>query len=216
MSKKAIILAGSSGIGKAIANSLKAIKLEVITTSSSELDTSNLDQVKKFINVQKNTDILVLNTGGPPSKNFFDITENDWNKYHSQLFLSFTILLQKLKINKGGYIFLISSYNIKEPDPKLILSNSYRVAFTSVLKSLSASFANEEISCINIAPGPIKTRRLESLVSDMKSFEEKLPMKRAGKAEEIGNFVSSIISNNIKYLTGVTINFDGGKSKFLF
>ena len=216
MAKKAIILAGSSGIGKAIANSLKAIKLEVITTSSSELDTSDLDQVKKFIKVQKNTDILVLNTGGPPSKNFFDITENDWNKYHSQLFLSFTILLQKLKINKGGYIFLISSYNIKEPDPKLILSNSYRVAFTSVLKSLSASFANEEISCINIAPGPIKTRRLESLVSDMKSFEEKLPMKRAGKAEEIGNFVSSIISNNIKYLTGVTINFDGGKSKFLF
>ncbi len=216
MSKKALVLAGSSGIGEAIAKSLKNISVEVHTTSSKELDTSNLDQVKKFIDKQNNTDILVLNTGGPPAKKFFDITEDDWDKYHKQLFLSFAIILQRLKINKDGYIFLISSYNIKEPDSKLILSNSYRVAFTSVLKSLSLHFADDNISCINIAPGPIKTRRLKNLVSDMKAFEEKLPMKRAGKAEEIGDFVSSIINNNIKYLTGVTINFDGAKSKYIF
>ena len=41
-------------------------------------------------------------------------------------------------------------------------------------------------------------------------------MGRLGKPKEIGDFVKSIISNNIKYLTGVTINFDGGKSNSLF
>ena len=50
----------------------------------------------------------------------------------------------------------------------------------------------------------------------MSEFEKSLPMKRAGKPDEIGNFVKSIIENDIKYLTGVTINFDGGLSNFLF
>ena len=72
------------------------------------------------------------------------------------------------------------------------------------------------ISFINIAPGPIKTNRLNNLVSDMVAFEKGLPMKRAGDPNEIGNFIQSIIKNKIKYLTGVTIRFDGGLSKNIF
>ena len=41
-------------------------------------------------------------------------------------------------------------------------------------------------------------------------------MKRLGEPEEIGNFVKSIIENNIKYLSGTTINFDGANSNSLF
>jgi len=43
-----------------------------------------------------------------------------------------------------------------------------------------------------------------------------LPMKRLGKPEEIGNFVKAIIENDIKYLSGVTINFDGANSNHIF
>ena len=125
-------------------------------------------------------------------------------------------MLQEIKINDNGYIFLISSYNVKEPDGKLLLSNAYRVAFISVLKCLSKEFAKRNITTINIAPGPIDTDRIRGLVSDIKSLEQRLPLGRLGKVEEIGNFVKSIIHNDIKYLTGVTINFDGGKSNFLF
>ena len=53
---KALVIGGSRGIGKAISESLKSIGLEVIATSKSELDTSNLDSVKEF--AQKK--ILVL------------------------------------------------------------------------------------------------------------------------------------------------------------
>jgi len=213
---KAIVIGGSRGIGKAISESLKSIGLEVVATSKSELDTSNLDSVKEFTQKNSETDVLVLNTGGPPAKEFYDITEDEWKKYHNQLFLGFCLVLQNITIREGGYIFLISSNVIKEPNPKLIISSAYRTAFSSVLKILSKDFAKKNISCINIAPGPINTDRTRELVENVEEFEKTLPMKRLGEPEEIGNFVKSIIENKIKYLSGVVINFDGANSNYLF
>ena len=105
---------------------------------------------------------------------------------------------------------------IKEPNSKLIISSAYRTAFASVFKILSNEFAKRQISCINIAPGPINTDRTKELVTNVSEFEDTLPMKRLGKPEEIGNFVKSIVENNIKYLSGVVINFDGANSNFVF
>ena len=53
--------------------------------------------------------LYVLNTGGPPAKEFFDITQEDWLHYFYQLFYGFVYLLQNIHINDNGYIFLISS-----------------------------------------------------------------------------------------------------------
>ena len=213
---KAIVLGGSRGIGKAISDSLKSIEINVFAASKSDIDTSNLDSVKKFIDKNNETDILILNTGGPEPKLFSTITEEDWNKYHNQLFLGFCTILQKIKVNDGGYIFLISSNVIKEPNSKLIISSAYRAAFSEVFKVLSKEYAQKNISCINIAPGPINTDRTQELIKNVKEFEKTLPMKRLGEPEEIGNFVKGIIENNIKYLSGVTINFDGANSNYIF
>jgi 3-oxoacyl-[acyl-carrier protein] reductase len=213
---KAIVLGGSRGIGKAISNSLKSIKIDVFAASKSDIDTSNLGSVKRFIDKNNETDILVLNTGGPTPKPFSTITEKDWNKYHNQLFVGFCTILQKIKVNDGGYIFLISSNVIKEPNTKLIISSAYRAAFSEVFKVLSKEYAQKNISCINIAPGPINTDRTKELIENVKEFEKTLPMKRLGEPEEIGNFVKGIIENNVKYLTGVTINFDGANSNYIF
>jgi len=213
---KAIILGGSRGIGKAISDSLKTLEIDVFATSKNEIDTSNLDSVRKFLEKNIDTDILVLNTGGPEPKLFLNITEEDWNKYHNQLFLGFCTILQKIKINDNGYIFLISSNVIKEPNAKLIISSAYRAAFAEVFKVLSKEYAQKNISCINIAPGPINTDRTKELIKNIKEFEKTLPMKRLGEPEEIGNFVKAIVENNIKYLSGVTINFDGANSNCIF
>ncbi len=213
---RAIILGGSRGIGKAISKSLKDIKIDVFAASKQDINTSNLDSVKKFVEKYDQTDILILNTGGPVPKQFSTITEEDWELYHNQLFLGFCIILQKMKINDGGYIFLISSSVIKEPNEKLIISSAYRAAFSEVFKILSKKYAEKNISCINIAPGPINTDRTQELIENIKEFEKTLPMKRLGEPEEIGNFVKSIIENKIKYLSGVTINFDGANSNYIF
>jgi 3-oxoacyl-[acyl-carrier protein] reductase len=213
---RAIVLGGSRGIGKAISDALKAIEIDVFAASKNDIDTSNLNSVKKFVENHTSTDILILNTGGPVPKQFSDITEEDWKLYHNQLFLGFCTILQNIKINDGGYIFLISSSVIKEPNTKLIISSAYRAAFTEVFKVLSKDYAQKNISCINIAPGPINTDRTKELIENVKEFEKSLPMKRLGEPEEIGNFVKSIVENNIKYLTGVTINFDGANSNYIF
>jgi len=213
---KAIVIGGSRGIGKAISSSLSSIGYDVIATSKKELDTSNLNSVKGFVQNHNETDVLVLNTGGPPAKEFFSVTEEEWQQYHNQLFLGFCIILQKIKINEGGYVFLITSSVIKEPNPKLVISSAYRSAFTSVFKILSKSFAEKNISCINIAPGLINTDRTKELIGNVREYQKTLPMKRFGEPKEIGDFVKSIVENKIKYLSGVVISFDGANSNFVF
>ena len=211
---KAIVIGGSRGIGKAIADSIESLNYDVIATSRKELDTSDLENVKAFVENQKDTDILVLNTGGPPAKEFFSVTEDDWKNYHNQLFVGFCILLQNLKINDGGYVFLISSSVIKEPNPKLVISSAYRSAFNTVFKILSKEFASRNISFVNIAPGPINTDRTREVFENIEELKKILPMKRLGEPKEIGDFVKAIIENNIKYLSGVVINFDGANSNY--
>ena len=213
---RAIVLGGSRGIGKAISESLKSIDIDVFATSRKDIDTSNLDSVRGFLEKNTQTDILILNTGGPSPKPFDTITEEDWKLYHNQLFLGFVTILQNIKINDNGYIFLISSSVIKEPNAKLIISSAYRAAFAEVFKVLSKEYAQNNISCINIAPGPINTDRTQELIENVQEFEKTLPMGRLGEPKEIGNFVKSIIENKIKYLSGVTINFDGANSNYIF
>ena len=214
--KKAIVLGASRGIGKPISDSLKKLDLEVLSLSSNDIDTSNLDSVNKFADENNSADILVLNTGGPPIIEFEKISKEDWDKYHNQLFVGFCTLLQKIKINDGGYVFAITSNVIKEPNSKLIISSAYRAAFSNVFKILSKEFAKRDVSLINIAPGPINTDRTKELVDDVVAYADSLPMKRLGEPEEIGNFVSSIVEKEIKYLSGVIINFDGSNSNFVY
>ena len=213
---KAIVIGGSRGMGKAISDALNSLGFDVITTSKKELDTSDLNNVKDFAQNHNETDVLILNTGGPPAKEFSSVTEEEWQKYHNQLFLGFCILLQKIKINEGGYIFLISSSVIKEPNPKLVISSAYRSAFASVFKILSKSFAKNNVSLINIAPGPINTDRTREVIDNVEEYKKTLPMNRLGEPKEIGDFVKAIIENKIKYLSGVVINFDGAASSFVY
>ena len=214
--KKAIVIGSSRGIGKAIAESLNSLDIDVVTTSKQDIDTSNLQSVKEFSQKNHTADILVLNTGGPPMMEFNAISEDDWNRYHNQLFVGFCTILQQISVNDNGYIFVITSNVIKEPNSKLIISSAYRSAFSSVFKILSKEYAKNEISCINIAPGPINTDRTKELVNNVDEYAKTLPMKRLGNPEEIGNFVKSIVENNIKYLSGTVINFDGANSNFIF
>ena len=213
----AIVFGGSKGIGKAIADSLRGIGVNVFATSRKDVDTSNIDNIKKFLVNHKQTDILVLNTGGPPPKQFEDITEEEWDTYHKQLFLGFCIILQRIKINDGGYVFLISSTVIKEPESRLVISAAYRAAFSEVFKiQSSGDYAKRGVSCINIAPGPTDTNRMRELVENIDEYKKMLPMGRLGEPREIGDFVGSIVQNKIKYLSGVVIDFDGARTRHIF
>ena len=127
-------------------------------------------------------------------------------------------MLQKIKVKKNGFVFLISSFYIKEPSDNLVLSNSFRVALSSVLKSYGQKNLMKNISTLNLALGPIYTDRLKELNPNKskKEIGKDLPMGRVGEVGEIASFVESIIKKNIKYLNSQTIFFDGGISKTIF
>ncbi len=211
--KKAIIIGGSKGIGKAITVQLNKICKKVIPCSRKEIDTSNLDSVKSFLKKHNSTDILVLNTGGPPSLKIEEIDENLWYKYFNQLFLSYFLILKRIKINKSGYIFYISSTIIKEPNTNLVLSSSLRTAFSSFFKSYSIIASKKKICCINIAPGPTKTKRLKKLVNNINKYKKNLPLGDLCSPKEIGEFVKFVSEKKIKYLSGSTVYFEGNLLK---
>lgn len=210
--KTALVLGSSRGVGRAIAEELRKAGIDAPTISSKDIDTANQASVLAFAKKCPSTDVLVFNTGGPPKKDFFAITPEEWARYHQQLFLSFVTLLQKIKVRDGGYIFLVSSHLVAEPKEGMTLSSSYRLAAWSVLKSLSKLYASRGVSCLNLALGPVLTDRLRDLTADLPALEAKLSMRRAGKPEEVGAFVRAIVAGDIKYLTGVSITIDGGMS----
>lgn len=213
---RAIVMGGSRGIGRAIAESLRSMDADVFAASRRDVDTSDLSSVRAFLKDYPATDVLVLNTGGPDPKPFREVTEEEWMRYHNQLFLGFCMILREMHVRDGGYIFLISSSLIKEPGPGIVVSSAYRAAFSEVFKVLSREYASREVSCINIAPGLIATDRTNELLKKVPEFQRSLPMGRLGRPGEIGDFVKAIVQNNIKYLSGVTINFDGADSRHIF
>ena len=86
---KAIILGGTSGIGRSIANKLKKSCKKTIVAGSKDIDTLSLKSVNKFIIKNKHPDILILNTGGPPDIKFIKIKDEVWIENFKKLFLSF-------------------------------------------------------------------------------------------------------------------------------
>ena len=211
--KKAIIIGGSKGIGKSISINLKKAGFAVTSCSRKEVDTSKLYSVDKFIKKNKSADLIVLNSGGPPPKKFKQITVDDWKKYFNQLFLSFFLILKNINIKRGGYVFFISSSIIKEPSNSIIISSSLRSAMSSLLKSYSLENLKKDITVINIAPGPFKTKRVKELVKDIDKFEKSLPSGKIGNPDEIGKFVRFIVQEKIKYISGSTVYFDGNLNK---
>ena len=193
---KAIILGATSGIGKSIAQNLKGTCKKVISLGSKDVNTSSLKSVQNFCKKYYGPDVLVLNTGGPPDLNFNKINNELWIENFNKLFLSFSNIIKDVGIKKNGYVFLISSYIIKQP-----------------------SDAKKNIKFINIAPGPIKTQRLINLIKKdgltLKKFEKQIPGKKIPEASEIGKFVKFVVNNKIISLNGNTITFDSNLIKGL-
>lgn len=216
MVMRAIVLGGTRGIGRAIAESLEKSGHKVMAAGRADIDTSDIESVRRFVHTHNTTDILVLNTGGPPPKTFSEVSDEEWQMYHNQLFAGFVMLLRDIHVEDGGFIFLISSSVVKEPSPRLVISSAYRAAFVEVFKVQSVQMASRHVSCINIAPGLIDTDRTREILNRMEVDPATLPMKRMGEPREIGDFVASIVDKDIKYLSGVTITFDGASSVHVF
>ena len=81
-------------------------------------------------------------------------------------------------------------------------------AFT---KSVALEFASRGIRANCVAPGYIKSDMTDALTEDqLKNFNEKIPLQRAGEAQEIASAVAFLLSDAASYITGQTLHVNGG------
>lgn len=177
-------------------------------------------------------DILVNNCGGPIPGFLRDLSEEDWENAFKQVLLSVVrfsnLVIPDMVVQEWGRIINITSIAVKQPVNNLMLSNSLRAGVTGFAKSLSNEFGNKNITVNNIAPGYTLTHRLYELAVNRakvsgKSHEEILvemakdvPMNRLGGPEEIAAAVIFLASQKASYITGTTIQVDGGSTKAIF
>jgi 3-oxoacyl-[acyl-carrier protein] reductase len=179
-----------------------------------------------------NIDILVNNCGGPVPGLFQQLEEEDWNNAYEQVLLSAVrfskLVLPGMMASNWGRIINLTSISVKQPVDNLILSNSLRAGVTGFTKSLSNEIAKFNITVNNVAPGMTLTRRLYELAvveakEKGKSHEEilvemakRIPLNRLGRPEEIASVVVFLASKQASYVTGVTIQVDGGYIKSVY
>jgi 3-oxoacyl-[acyl-carrier protein] reductase len=173
-------------------------------------------------------DILVTNAGGPPPGNFDDFSDDAWNRTHEITLMSVVRLIREalpyLKQN-GGSIVNVTSVSVKQPIQGLLLSNVYRAAVTGLAKSLAEEFGPYGIRVNNVAPGRIATDRIleldenrarssgVSLETISTESMKTIPLGRYGTPEEFADVVVFLASPQAAYVTGTTLQVDGGMVK---
>jgi len=171
-------------------------------------------------------DVLVTNNGGPPAGYFDDFGDEAWMAAHQNTLMSAVRLIRAvlpaMRAQQWGRIVNITSVAVKQPIDNLLLSNVYRPGVMGLAKTLSAQVASEGITINNVAPGYTRTSRVVELAQARAaakgiSLEEELaasnadyPMKRMGEPEELAALVAFLASERSSYITGTTIQVDGG------
>jgi len=177
-------------------------------------------------------DILINNCGGPAPGLFQQLEEEDWNSAYEQVLLSVIrfskLVLPGMMAANWGRIINLTSISVKQPIDNLVLSNSLRAGVTGFTKSLSNEVAMFNITVNNVAPGMTLTNRLYELAvveakEKGKSHEEvlvdmakRIPLNRLARPEEIAAVVVFLASKQASYVTGTTIQVDGGYVKSIY
>ncbi len=171
-------------------------------------------------------DILVANAGGPPPGGVDDFEAQAYKDALNLNLMSTVQLtlaaLPAMRENGWGRIVAITSVSVKQPVKGLLLSNVARPGVVGFIKTISQDLAAEGILCNVVAPGFIHTARVESLLASraaasgatrdevLDSITSGIPAGRIGKPAEFANAVAFLASDAASYITGHTLQVDGG------
>jgi len=169
-------------------------------------------------------DLVYTSSGGPPPGPILGYGDDAWQQAFELLVLSVIRIVRAVlpSLERGGSILLATSSSVKEPIPNLGLSNVLRPSVAALAKSLAIELAPKHIRVNQIIPGRIDTDRARELDEanarrrDIPVDEQRsrsiaaIPLGRYGEAEEFGRAAAFLLSDAASYITGATLQVDGG------
>jgi 3-oxoacyl-[acyl-carrier protein] reductase len=255
--RAALVCGSSQGLGRAIADALaaegadvvvngrsaeklEAVREEVTRATGAKVaavaaDLTDAAEVARLVAEARTAvgkiDILVTNTGGPPSGPFEDHTHETWraaiaNNLESVVHLVRAVL-PEMKERRWGRIVNVTSISVKQPVGGLILSNSLRAAVTGFAKTIANEAAPFGVTVNCVLPGYTRTERLVDLAranagrsgasvdAIYAGWAEEIPMGRLGEPEELAALAAFLCSEKASYVTGQSVAADGGWIKGL-
>jgi 3-oxoacyl-[acyl-carrier protein] reductase len=222
--------------GDAIARAAHTIEKE---TGSRALavpaDLSQADAISRWhaatIKEFGGVDLLFANTGGPPAGAALDFDDRAWQGGFELLLLSVIrtvrLVVPSMRARGGGAILVGTSSTVKEPFANLAISNVMRAGVTALVKTLSFELAADQIRVNTLLPGRIATDRLKYLdevnakkagitADDQRQLAlATIPMGRYGAPDDFGRAGAFLLSDAASYVTGASLQVDGGLLKGL-
>jgi 3-oxoacyl-[acyl-carrier protein] reductase len=174
-------------------------------------------------------DLLFTNSGGPPPGATLSFDDVQWQKAFDLLLMSAVRMVRlavpSMAARGGGSIVLPTSSSVKEPIPNLALSNILRASVAALAKTLANELVGQKIRVNHLIPGRIATDRLReldeanskragvSIEEQQKRMVQTIPMSRYGDPKEFANAAVFLLSDAAAYITGATLQADGGQMR---
>jgi len=239
---RALVTAGSKGIGRSCAGALVAEGARVVISSrdADRLATTEREigaaghvvadlhrvedraqVVEKAAGILGGLDVLVLNFPQTAIGTLDQLPSGAWEAgYQSVLQCAvdlMTTALPHLRLSGRGRIVQITGIAAREPSPGFVVSAAYRSAVTAMAKALSSQVAKDGVTINNLAPGSILTEqlrvRLEQQPDGASRLAASIPAGRIGVPEDVAAACVFLCSTQASYITGQTIGIDGGALK---
>jgi 3-oxoacyl-[acyl-carrier protein] reductase len=225
MQRTAVITGGVSGLGLASARRLAADGLEVVTMDVAAgadviVDVSDPAAVTAAAAGIGRCDVL-LNCAGiiGPNKPLWDVTDEEWARAFAVnvagTFHLCRAFVPGMRERGWGRIVNFASMAGKDGNPNLSAYSATKAAVIGMTKSLGKELATTGVLVNAVAPAVIETpMNAATDPAVLAHITSLIPMKRAGRAEEVAELVAWLASDKCSFSTGAVYDISGGRATY--